>query len=94
MKILAIEKEIQGVTDEQCKPHMKAEAMRAWELCQSGEFREMYFRADGDGAILVLECANALEAKNVLATLPLVKAGLIDFEVIPLKAYPGFARLF
>jgi hypothetical protein len=29
-----------------------------------------------------------------LETLPLVKAGLITFDVIPLKAYPGFARLF
>ena len=29
-----------------------------------------------------------------LALLPLVKAGLIAFEVIPLKPYPGLARLF
>jgi len=30
----------------------------------------------------------------VLATLPLVKEGLITFEIIPLAAYPGFSRLF
>jgi len=29
-----------------------------------------------------------------LNTLPLVKEGLITFELIPLKAYPGFERLF
>jgi len=42
----------------------------------------------------MLEAADAAEAQAVLATLPLVRAGLIAFEVIPLRAYPGFARLF
>ena len=40
------------------------------------------------------ECADAAEARGVLATLPLVAAGLIDFELIPRGAYPEFARLF
>jgi len=30
----------------------------------------------------------------LLAELPLMRAGLIDFQVIPLVAYPGFARIF
>jgi hypothetical protein len=29
-----------------------------------------------------------------LTPLPLVQAGLIDFDLIPLVAYDGFARLF
>jgi hypothetical protein len=29
-----------------------------------------------------------------LDTLPLVREKLIGFELIPLMAYPGFARLF
>ncbi|MDQ1289943.1 MAG: hypothetical protein QG622_3509 [Actinomycetota bacterium] len=33
-------------------------------------------------------------ARTALRRLPLVRAGLIDFEIIPLRAYPGFARLF
>jgi hypothetical protein len=33
-------------------------------------------------------------ARRVLETLPLVKHNLITFELIPLTAYPGFARLF
>ena len=94
MKILAIEKEIKGVVDGQFDTHLKAEAARAWELHKSGTIRELYFRADRDEAILVLECSSVKEAKKALGTLPLVKAGLIAFEVIPLKAYPGFARLF
>ena len=44
--------------------------------------------------MLTLECDDVGEARRMLATLPLVAAGLIDFELIPLRAYPGFGRLF
>jgi len=94
MRILAIEKEAPGVTDEEFQPHLKAEAARAWELYQAGVFREMYFREDRSEAVLMLECADIEEAEQVLNTLPLVKAGLIAFEIISLVPYPGFARLF
>ena len=94
MKILAIEKEIPGVADDAFGPLLNAEAMRAWELYQSGTIREMYFRADREEAVLVLECNTIREAQKRLATLPLVKAGLIAFDLIPLRAYPGFERLF
>jgi len=94
MKILAMEKEIPGVTGEDFKSHLKAEAARVWELYQTGVFRELYFRADRHEAILILECADIKEAHEVLNTLPLVKEGLITFDVIPLVPYPGFSRLF
>jgi len=44
--------------------------------------------------VLVLECMDVAEAETALASLPMVAAGLISFEVVPLRAYPGFARLF
>ena len=94
MKILALEKEIPGATAEDFNRLGKAEAARAWELTQAGVFREMYFRSDTPSAVLVLECADVQEAREVLDSLPLVTAGLIDFEIIPLMPYPGFARLF
>lgn len=94
MKILAIEKEVPGVTDEEFRPHLKAEAAEVWELYQAGVFRELYFRQDWPGAVLVLECADVEEANEVLNTLPLVKERLITFDIIPLVPYPGFARLF
>ncbi|MFZ5820567.1 MAG: muconolactone Delta-isomerase family protein [Chloroflexota bacterium] len=94
MKILALEKELPNVSPEQFAPHLKAEAARVWELYQVGQVREIYFRADRREAVLVLECVDVEEAKRLLATLPLVQAGLIAFEVIPLVPYPGFERLF
>jgi muconolactone delta-isomerase len=94
MKILAMEIETEGVKPEQYAPHLKAEARRVWELYQSGTIRELYFRADRSEAVLILECADGNEAQQVIESLPLVQAGLITFDIIPLVPYPGFARLF
>lgn len=94
MKILAIEVETEGTKPEQYTPHLKPEARRVWELYQNGMIRELYFRAERSEAVLILECADANEAREVLASLPLVQASLITFDLIPLVPYPGFARLF
>ena len=95
MKILAIEHELPGVTSTDFTPELaKAEAARAWELYQTGLLRELYFCRDHSSAVLMLECADVAAAEEILNTLPLVKAGLITFELLPLIPYPGFARLF
>ena len=95
MRILAIERPVPGVSPEQFTAEIAAaEARRVWQLNQQGVIRELCFRADEPAAVLALECTDVAGARAVLATLPLVQAGLIEFEVIPLRAYPGFARLF
>lgn len=95
VKLIALEADAPGADEGAITPALlHAEALRAWELVQAGVIRELYFRADRHAAVLVLECASPQEAHDVLATLPLVAAGLIIFEVIPLAPYPGFARLF
>lgn len=94
MRILAIEKELPGATKELFEPHLQAEAEKAWELHQAGIIRELYFREDQHSAVLLLECVDGQEARLVLDTLPLVREGLIEFEIMPLVPYPGFARLF
>ncbi len=95
MKILAIERDVEGVLSGSFTEALKkAEAARLWELYQGDVIREVYFRQDQTSAVLVLECASVEEAGRFLDSLPLVQQGLIKFEVIPLAAYPGFARLF
>ena len=95
MKILALEREVPGVTEDQFTDDiLKAEARKAWELYQSGVLRELYFTADTHEAVLVLECESADDARRRLSELPLMRAGLIDFRITPLVAYPGFERLF
>ncbi len=94
MKILAIEKEVASLPPETFQPYLNSEATKLWALHQAGIVRELYFRQDRSEAVLVLECADVAEALEVLTSLPLVEAGLIAFELIPLKAYSGFSRLF
>jgi muconolactone delta-isomerase len=94
-RILAIERPVPGVVDSRFTSQLSAdEARRAWELHQAGSIRELFFRADEPAAVLILECGGVDDARKILATLPMVAAELIDFEVIPLRAYSGFARLF
>ena len=94
MKILAIEHELPGAATESFQKYANEEARQAWKLHQAGLIRELYFRADRSEAVLILECATIEDAQQALRELPFVREGLITFELIPLKAYPGFERLF
>ena len=94
MKILALEREAAGATADDFRPRLQAEAARAWELYQAGVIRELYFDGQQHTAVLILECVDLEEANAILDSLPLVQAGLIEFELVPLIPYPGFARLF
>jgi hypothetical protein len=94
MRILALEKEMANSAAEEFQPYLQAEAARVYELYQADVIREIYFHQAQHTAILMLECAGVDEAQQVLSTLPLVQAGLISFDVIPLVPYSGFGRLF
>ena len=94
MKIIALEKEIPGRTSEDFEPFLKEEAHHVWQLYNSEVVREIYFRTDGNNAVLIMECQSLLEAKEIIEEFPLVKNNLIEFELIPLKPYDGFERLF
>lgn len=93
MKILAIEKELPDVLSSDYAPHLEAEARKAWELHQQGLIRELYF-TDDHCAVLMLEARDKAHAREIVNQLPLVQQKLIDFELLALTAYPGFARLF
>ena len=94
MKIIALENEIPGFSTEDFQPHLHEEAQRIWQLHKGGVIREIYFKADRHEAVLILECRDEYEAQAVIDTLPLVEAGLVTFEIIPLVAYDGYERPF
>jgi len=93
MKILAIERELPNITDSDYQPFLEAEARKAWELQQEGLIREMYF-TDEHCAVLILEARDKAHARKIVDQLPLVQQKLIDFDLMALSAYSGFARLF
>lgn len=94
MKIIALEHELPNATAEGFQKHAKDEARKVWALHQAGVIRESYFRTDRSEVVLVLECQTVEEAREALSTLPFIQNQLIAFELIPLKAYTGFERLF
>ena len=94
MKIIAIERECREPRNKDYQTIARQEASRLYELYQQGVVREFYFRQDCNEAVLILECENISQAADFLATLPIVKTGYSVFDLVPLKAYPGFSRLF
>lgn len=93
MEILAIEHD--GPTPAAgTRELLRAEAARVHELEQAGVVRRTWFRADRDAAVLLLETPTLADAEAVVATLPLVRAGVIELELVGLRPYPGLARLF
>jgi len=93
MKILAIEKELPGVANDDYQPWLEAEARKAWELHQEGLIRELYFTPE-HCAVLILEARDMLHAREIVDQLPLVHQKLIDFDLIILQAIPGLQGLF
>jgi hypothetical protein len=92
MKILAFEQESGDINWDLQEDTLKDEANTVYRLYQSGIIREIYFTDDSE-AVLILECENKLKAKEILDSLPLVKKGLIGFNIMELKPYTGFNRI-
>lgn len=92
MKLLAIEKETNVVNWDEENETLINESYQVYHLFQEGIIRDIYF-TETENAVIVLECASREEAIIVLETLPLVKAGLISFEVMELRPYTGFDRI-
>ena len=95
VKVLAIGHPRSGVRWEHIAPYVGEEARYVWERYESDQVREFYLRADHrPGVVLVLECDDVTEAERLVATLPMAEAGLLDFELIPLRPFMGFRALF
>lgn len=92
MKFLAVEIEKEGLSSNDFQPYLKNESLKVLELYERGIIREIYFDQD-HCAVLILECNNLNEAKNILNELPLVSKGLITFSIKELNPYTGFSRL-
>ena len=94
MEIIALEIEKAGASASDFEPFLADEARAVWKLYQEGFIRSVHLRGDRSTAVLTLECHDIDESRAKLSQLPLVSAGLIEFEFIPLRPYPGFSRLF
>ncbi|MBP2199020.1 superoxide dismutase [Pantoea cypripedii] len=94
MKLLCLDIPQPGATMELYQPHMLDEVKHGWELYKTGIVRDIYFRQDRPGVAIIAECESIEAARAALAGFPLAKAGLIDWDVIPLGPFIGWESLF
>jgi muconolactone delta-isomerase len=94
MRILAIERELSTPPYQNLHDLLREEAMAVWALQKRDVIREIWFTKSDRRAIVLLECKEAAEARTHLASLPLVRADLIDFTLLELCNYDGLERLF
>ena len=73
---------------------MKRESAKAWEMIASGALRSIQYIKGPVGAVLTLEVGEEDEVKTLIDALPLVRAGLVNVDILALAPYTGFASLF
>ncbi len=93
MKILAISKESAVIDWSVRQELLEKEARTVYDLQIKGYIREIYFTESRD-AVVIMEAESLKKAKEIIRTLPLVKEGLIDFDLTKLNPYDGFSRIF
>jgi hypothetical protein len=71
-----------GVTREQVMAVMPAEVRATVQLYVNGKIREWFSRADGRGAVFLLDAKDAQDAETIMDALPLAKQNLMDHEYI------------
>src|SRR5258708_4341792 len=71
-----------GVTRDQVMAVMPDEIRQTVQLYLNGKVREWYSRADGRGAVFLLDAKDVAEAHAIMESLPLAKQNLIDHDYI------------
>lgn len=94
MQFLVVAGLVEGIPEERLVPMGREEALRTWELYAAGRLRWVMSRTDTRGVVGLFEAADLEEAREAVESLPMVKAGFIKAEIIPLAPYVGFERLF
>ncbi|MCH8851163.1 MAG: superoxide dismutase [Planctomycetes bacterium] len=83
MKVVAIITFRSTGTPEATREQLKAEADQLWELHTAGKLREMYYRKDKPGGLLVFEIESLEAANEVLSQLPSIKLDLASVDCFP-----------
>jgi hypothetical protein len=94
MQFLALSRRLDGTTSQMLAPLAADEARVAWQLHTEGVLRSVHMCPDRPGSALVLECGSLDEAQAMLQRLPMVRDGLIAFDVSRMLPYTGWAALF
>ncbi len=83
-KILAIGSWTAKATPETRPPIMPSEARDTLRLQLAGKIDLWFAKSDGSGAVFLMNVTDPAEAHTLLEELPLGRAGMMTFEIIPL----------
>ena len=70
------------------------EAAHVWSFYKDGTLRDASLRNDLKGAVLTFETPSEADARALVDTLPAVKAGLFQVEMIPVGPFLSYETLF
>lgn len=85
------ERNSKDFTPEDFAPKVGGEVQRVKELYAETFVRQIWHRDDVPGGVLLVEADSEAQAREKLATLPLVAAGMVQVaQVVPLKPFAGF----
>ena len=92
MKVMAIASPKVALNPEMLKPHMPAEVPHTLQLYLDGVVEQFWFR-EQKGPIFLMNVETVEQAQAVLNTLPLVKADLMTYELMPVGPLAPLGRL-
>jgi len=75
---------------EEFERRLDAEAARVRELYAEGAVRVIWGRDDIPGAVMLLEADSLEQARGFVDSLPLAQAGMLEVQIVPLRAYRAF----
>ena len=92
--LVVVQRKLDKFAPAQFQPFLEPEAERARELYSQGVFRSIWTYADEEGkpkgAVLELESDGVETVDQILNTLPMASAGMIDWQILPILPYRGF----
>lgn len=94
MRFVCTCRPVEGAGMEQFQPYLEAEVRYGWDNYKNGTFREIYFRQDVLGVVVMVEADSFEAARAAVEGFPLAKAGLVTFETIPVGPFTNWEMLF
>ena len=94
MRFVSICRPLDGAGMEQFQPYLDAEIRYGWDNYKNGTFREIYFRQDVLGVVVMVEADSLNAARAAVENFPLARAGLVSFETIPGGPFTKWEMLF
>jgi hypothetical protein len=92
MKIMAIASPKAALTPEILAPHMGAEVPHTLRLYLDGVVEQFWFR-ERNGPIFLMNVESVEQARATLEAMPMVKAKLIAYELMPVGPLMPLGRL-